>query len=42
MSYCLYFDFGGVIFIWFVNMVVDNGLVNMVKGMWEMLKLEKY
>lgn len=42
MSYRLHSDPGGAIPTWLVNMVVDNGPVNTVKGMREMLKSEKY
>lgn len=42
MSYRLHSDPGGAIPVWLVNMVVDNGPVNTVKGMREMLKSEKY
>lgn len=42
MSYRLHSDPGGAIPTWLVNLVVDNGPVNTVKGMREMLKSEKY
>ncbi|MEQ8707315.1 MAG: START domain-containing protein [Phaeodactylibacter sp.] len=42
MSYQLHSDPGGAIPTWLVNMVVDNGPVNTIKGMREMLKSEKY
>lgn len=42
MSYQLHSDPGGAIPSWLVNLVVDSGPVNTVKGMQEMLKSEKY
>lgn len=42
MSYRLHSDPGGAIPTWLVNLVVDNGPVNTVKGMREMLTSEKY
>jgi hypothetical protein len=42
MSYRLHSDPGGSIPAWLVNMVVDNGPTNTVKGMREKLKEAKY
>lgn len=42
MSYRLHSDPGGAIPTWLVNLVVDNGPVNTVKGMRAMLESEKY
>ncbi len=42
MNYRLHSDPGGALPAWLVNMAVDNGPVNTIKGMREMLKKEEY
>ncbi|MCB0558573.1 MAG: START domain-containing protein [Lewinellaceae bacterium] len=42
MNYRLHSDPGGALPAWLVNMAVDNGPVNTIKGMREMLKQDKY
>ena len=42
MNYRLHSDPGGALPAWLVNMAVDNGPANTIKGMREMLKQEKY
>lgn len=42
MNYRLHSDPGGALPAWLVNMAVDNGPVNTVKGIREMLKKEQY
>ena len=42
MNYRLHSDPGGALPAWLVNMAVDNGPVNTIKGIREMLKKDKY
>ena len=42
MNYRLHSDPGGALPAWLINMAVDNGPVNTIKSMREMLKQEKY
>lgn len=42
MNYRLHSDPGGALPAWLINLAVDNGPVNTIKGMREMLKEDKY